>query len=642
MDRSTDLWTFGRGDNFQLQEYLGAHKETRGEQEGYAFRVWAPNAQAVDLIGDFTDWEARKIPMVRNEGGVWEVFCSDAKEGDIYKYLVTRNNGHQVQKIDPLALWMEKRPNTGSIIKTIPEKNWKDGLWRARRKKLGFKERPVNIYEVHAGSWKRNEDHSSYTFKQLKDELIPYLVEMNYTHVEFMPVMAHPLGLSWGYQLMGYFALEQTYGSPEEFQDFVEECHLNNIGVIVDWVPGHFIINDDALAYYDGTPTFEYQDEHRAHNYGWGALNFDLGKNQVQSFLISSLKFWIDTYHLDGIRVDAVSNMLYLDYDSGPWTPNIDGGNLNYEGVHFLRRLNAIIKNEHPDVMMIAEESSAGQKITGPEEEGGLGFDYKWNMGWMNDILRFYEEDPVYRKFDFNLVTFSYMYAFSENFLLPFSHDEVVHGKKSLMHKMWGDRYNQFAGLRNLYTYQICHPGKKLLFMGSEYGQFLEWKSEEQLEWSNLEDPMNAKMKYFTSQLNQFYKDHRCLWEIDTSYDGIEIIDADNRDQSVLSFIRKGKKGDMLVCVFNMAPVERKDFTIGLPVAGIYEEVWNTELEEWGGVWKEHNQTVQTQEGLWKDYEQTLTFTLPAMGASIWKIKRRLKPTKIVTSNNKKGVENEE
>ena len=635
MDRSTDLWTFGRGDNFHLQEYLGAHKETRGEQEGFTFRVWAPNAQAVDLIGDFTDWEDRKIPMVRNEGGVWEVFSSDAKEGDIYKYLVTRQNGHQVQKIDPLALWMEKRPNTGSIIKTIPEKNWKDGLWRARRKKLGFKERPVNIYEVHAGSWKRNEDHSSYTFKQLKDELIPYLVEMNYTHVEFMPVMAHPLGLSWGYQLMGYFALEQTYGSPEEFQDFVEECHLNNIGVIVDWVPGHFIINDDALAYYDGTPTFEYQDEHRAHNYGWGALNFDLGKNQVQSFLISSLKFWIDTYHLDGIRVDAVSNMLYLDYDSGPWTPNIDGGNLNYEGVHFLRRLNAIIKNEHPDVMMIAEESSAGQKITGPEEEGGLGFDYKWNMGWMNDILRFYEEDPVYRKFDFNLVTFSFMYAFSENFLLPFSHDEVVHGKKSLMHKMWGDRYNQFAGLRNLLTYQICHPGKKLLFMGSEFGQFLEWKSEEQLEWGNLEDEMNAKMRLFTSQLNHFYKEHKELWEIDDSFDGLEIIDADNRDQSVLSMIRKNRKGDLLVCVFNMAPVERKDFTIGVPVSAVYEEIWNTELEEWGGVWKEHNPTVQSQDGLWKDYEQTLTFTLPALGASIWKVKRKVRKTKSKTSDKK-------
>ena len=625
MDRSTDLWTFGRGDNFHLQEYLGAHKETRGELEGFTFRVWAPNAQAVDLIGDFTDWEAHKIPMVRNEGGVWEVFCSDAKEGDIYKYLVTRQNGHQVQKIDPLALWMEKRPNTGSIIKTIPEKNWKDGLWRARRKKLGFKERPVNIYEVHAGSWKRNEDHSSYTFKQLKDELIPYLVEMNYTHVEFMPVMAHPLGLSWGYQLMGYFALEQTYGSPEEFQDFVEECHLNNIGVIVDWVPGHFIINDDALAYYDGTPTFEYQDEHRAHNYGWGALNFDLGKNQVQSFLISSLKFWIDTYHLDGIRVDAVSNMLYLDYDSGPWTPNIDGGNLNYEGIHFLKRMNAVIKLEHPDVIMVAEESSSGTKITGPEEYGGLGFDYKWNMGWMNDILRFYEEDPIYRKFDFNLVTFSFMYAFSENFLLPFSHDEVVHGKKSLMHKMWGDRYNQFAGLRNLLTYQICHPGKKLLFMGSEFGQFLEWRSEEQLEWSNLEDDMNRKMQEFTSQLNQFYKDNKMLWEIDDSYDGIEIIDADNRDQSVLTFTRKDKKGNHLLCIFNMAPVERKDFTVGVPVAGVYEEIWNTELEKWGGVWKEHNQEVKTQEGLWKDYPQTLTFTLPALGASVWKVKRKLR-----------------
>lgn len=633
MDRSTDLWTFGRGDNFQLQEYLGAHKEKIEDQEGYTFRVWAPNAQAVHVVGDFTDWEDRKLPMVKNEGGVWEAFCPDAKEGDIYKYLVTRNNGQQILKIDPVALWMEKRPHTGSIIKEIPEKKWKDGLWRARRKKLGFKERPVSIYEVHAGSWKRNEDHSPYSFTQLKEELIPYLVEMNYTHVEFMPVMAHPLGLSWGYQLMGYFALEHTYGSPEEFQDFVEECHLNNIGVIVDWVPGHFIINDDALAYYDGTPTFEYQDEHRAHNYGWGALNFDLGKNQVQSFLISSLKFWIETYHLDGIRVDAVSNMLYLDYDSGPWVPNIDGGNLNYEGVHFLRRLNAIIKQDHPDVMMIAEESSAGQKITGPEEEGGLGFDYKWNMGWMNDILKFYEEDPIYRKYDFNLVTFSFMYAFSEHFLLPFSHDEVVHGKKSMMHKMWGDRYNQFAGLRNLLTYQVCHPGKKLLFMGSEFGQFLEWKSEEQLEWSNLEDEMNAKMRHFTSQLNQLYKDHKELWEIDESFEGLEIIDADNRDQSVLSLIRKTRKGEFLICVFNMAPIERKDFTIGVPIPAVYEEIWNTELEDWGGVWKETNPTVQSQEGLWKDYQQTLTFTLPALGASIWKVKRKLRTTKSKTSD---------
>ena len=625
MDTKQALYTFGTGENFHLQHYLGAHKEQVDGVEGYCFRVWAPNAQAVHLVGDFTQWEENEIPMVRNEAGVWEVFTTAPQVGDIYKYHVTRQNGHRLMKVDPLAVRMEKRPGTGAVITDIPERKWKDGLWMARRRKLGFRSRPVNIYEVHAGSWKRNEDGSPYSFAQLKEDLIPYLVKMNYTHVEFMPVMAHPLGLSWGYQLMGYFALEHTYGTPEEFQDFVEACHLNNIGVIVDWVPGHFTINDDALAYYDGTPTFEYQDHHRAHNYGWGAMNFDLGKNQVQSFLISSVKFWIEFYHLDGIRVDAVSNMLYLDYDSGPWTPNIDGGNLNYEGIHFLKRMNAVIKLEHPDVIMVAEESSSGTKITGPEEYGGLGFDYKWNMGWMNDILRFYEEDPIYRKFDFNLVTFSFMYAFSENFLLPFSHDEVVHGKKSLMHKMWGDRYNQFAGLRNLLTYQICHPWKKLLFMGSEFGQFLEWRSEEQLEWSNLEDDMNRKMQEFTSQLNQFYKDNKMLWEIDDSYDGIEIIDADNRDQSVLTFTRKDKKGNHLLCIFNMAPVERKDFTVGVPVAGVYEEIWNTELEKWGGVWKEHNQEVKTQEGLWKDYPQTLTFTLPALGASVWKVKRKLR-----------------
>ena len=629
MDTKEALWTFGTGENYNVQRYLGAHATEENGQSGYVFRVWAPNAQMVHLVGDFTNWYENQIPMVKNEAGVWEVFTTLPKEGQIYKYNVRRANGHELLKIDPAAIYFETRPGTGAVIHTVPEKKWTDGLWMARRKRFGFRNRPVNIYEVHAGSWKRKEDGAPYTFKELKEELIPYLVKMNYTHVEFMPLMAHPLGLSWGYQLMGYFALEHTYGTPEEFQDFVEACHLNNIGVIVDWVPGHFTINDDALAYYDGTPTFEYQDHDRAHNYGWGAMNFDLGKNQVRSFLISSLNFWIDFYHLDGIRVDAVSNMLYLDYDSGPWTPNKDGGNRNYEGYEFLQKLNTVIKGYHPDVMMIAEEATSYTKITGLVEHDSLGFDYKWNMGWMNDILRFYEEDPVYRKFDFNLVTFSFMYMFNENFVLPFSHDEVVHGKKSLMHKMWGDRYNQFAGLRNLFTYQMCHPGKKLLFMGSEWGQFLEWKSEEALEWRDLQDDMNAKMQDFTSHLNAFYRDHKVLWEIDHSYDGIDIIDADNTDQSVLSFARQNEKGEILVCVFNMAPVERKDFTIGVPVHGIYEEVWNTELEEWGGVWKEHNADVTSVDGLWKDYQQSLTFTLPALGASIWKVKRKLrKPAK--------------
>lgn len=627
LDTKEALRTFGTGENFHAQHYFGFHKDTRDGTEGYSFRVWAPNAQAVHLIGDFTQWRENPLAMERNEAGVWEIFTDLPKENQLYKYLVKRSTGQEVEKLDPFAIYFEKRPGTAAVLTDFPEKKWKDALWLGRRKRFGFRNRPVNIYEVHAGSWKQHDDGRPYQFKELTEELIPYLVKMNYTHVEFMPLMAHPLGMSWGYQLMGYFAFEHSYGTPEDFQNFVEACHLNNIGVIVDWVPGHFTINDDALAYFDGTPTFEYEDEDRAHNRGWGALNFDLGKNQVQSFLISSAKFWIDYYHLDGIRVDAVSNMLYRDYDIGPWTPNKDGGNRNYEGYYFLQKLNAVLKSFYPDIMMIAEESTSETKITGPIEYDALGFDYKWNMGWMNDILRFFSEDPIYRQYDFNLVTFSFMYAFNENFILPFSHDEVVHGKKSMMHKMWGDRYNQFAGLRTLYAYQICHPGKKLLFMGSEFGQFLEWKYDHELEWDNLkeEDKLNLKMQGFTSHLNQFYKDNKALWQIDDSYEGLEIIDADNTAESVLSIIRKNDKGDMLVCVFNMTPVERKDFTIGVPLAGIYEEVLNTELEDFGGVWKQGNPVTRTQPGLWKEYKNTLSFTLPALGASIWKVKRRLK-----------------
>ena len=626
MNLDEAMYTFGTGENFHLQNYLGVH-ELEGE-EGFIFRVWAPHAEQIQVIGDFTGWFDEPLDMTKNHIGVWEATSDLPEEGQLYKFLVKRKGGQVVEKMDPFATYLEPRPGTGAVIRKKKTKKWKDGLWMGRRKRFGFQKRPVNIYEAHASSWKLKEDGQPYTFKELKEELIPYLVKMNYTHVEFMPLMAHPLGMSWGYQLMGYFAFEHTYGTPEEFQDFVEACHQNNIGVLVDWVPGHFTQNDDALAYFDGTPTFEYQDHDRAHNYRWGALNFDLGKNQVQSFLISSALYWIENYHIDGIRVDAVSNMLYLDYDEGPWMPNKDGGNRNLEGYGFLQKLNREIKKRYPDVMMVAEESTAATPITQPIKEGGLGFDFKWNMGWMNDILKFYEEDPVYRQYDFNLMTFSFMYCFNENYVLPFSHDEVVHGKKSMMHKMWGDRYNQFAGLRNLYAYQLCHPGKKLLFMGSEFGQFLEWKFDYQLEWSNLEDEMNQKMQAFTSHMNAFYKDHKSLWQIDDSYDGIEIIDADNRAESVLSFIRKddkGDKGDFLVCVFNLAPVERQDFTIGLPVAGIYQEVLNTEMEEFGGVWKEGNPETRTQKAKWKDYENTLSFTLPALGASIWRVKRRLK-----------------
>ncbi|MGT2925747.1 1,4-alpha-glucan branching protein GlgB [Streptococcus cuniculipharyngis] len=613
--------TFLTGENFHLQDFLGAHPGQKDGKDGYYFRVWAPQAEKVSVIGDFTTWFESPLEMTRLDGGIWQTFAP-AQDGQIYKYLVQRQGGQVVEKIDPFARYFEQRPATGAVLIPSTSKKWKDSLWLGRRKRFGFKDRPVNIYEVHASSWKKGQ-----TFAQLKDQLIPYLVEMNYTHVEFMPLMAHPLDKSWGYQLMGYFAFEASYGRPEDFQDFVETCHLNNIGVIVDWVPGHFTQNDDALAYYDGTPTFEYRDHDRAHNYRWGALNFDLGKNEVQSFLISSLLYWVEQFHIDGIRVDAVSSMLYLDYDDGPWQPNEDGSNRNRQGYSFLQKLNGVMKHHYPEVMMIAEEATADTPITSPISDGGLGFDYKWNMGWMNDTLRFYELDPIYRQYEFNLLTFSFMYCFKENFVLPFSHDEVVHGKKSLMHKMWGSREQQFSGLRNLYAYQICHPGKKLLFMGGEFGQFLEWKYDQELEWGNLAeaDGLNQKMHDFTAQLNRFYREHKALWQIDDSYQGLEVIDADNKAESVLSFIRKTDKGELLVCVFNLTPVERQEFTIGVPVPGIYEEVFNTELDRYGGSWKEGNSNKKTETRLWKDYPYRLTFTLPALGASIWKIKRRFR-----------------
>ena len=595
MDRSTDLWTFGRGDNFQLQEYLGAHKETRGEQEGYAFRVWAPNAQAVDLIGDFTDWEARKIPMVRNEGGVWEVFCTDAKEGDIYKYLVTRNNGHQVQKIDPLALWMEKRPNTGSIIKTIPEKNWKDGLWRARRKKLGFKERPVNIYEVHAGSWKRNDDYSSYTFKQLKEELIPYLVEMNYTHVEFMPVMAHPLGLSWGYQLMGYFALEQTYGSPEEFQDFVEECHLNNIGVIVDWVPGHFCKDAHGLYRFDGSACYEYEDQNLGEN-EWGTANFNVSRNEVRSFLVSNLYFWIKEFHIDGVRMDAISNMIY----------HKDGVSENRASIEFLQYLNQSLHENHPDIMLVAEDSSAWPLVTKYQADGGLGFDFKWNMGWMNDTLKYIEQDPFFRKSHHGKLTFSFMYAFSENFVLPLSHDEIVHGKNAILNKMPGYYEDKLAHVKNLYSYQMAHPGKKLNFMGNEFVQGLEWRYYEQLEWQLLKDNKGSKdIQKYVKALNALYLEEEALWH--DGQNAFEWIEHENIDENMLIFLRKNPDtDDFVIAVFNFSGKDHDKYPVGVNLEGEYECILDSNEKRFGGSYQGRKRNYKTIKRAWNNREQCI------------------------------------
>ncbi len=621
---------FVTGENLKSQNCLGVHQMKDEKDVYYEFRVWAPNAQEVFLVGDFNDWKDT-LPMIYDkETGIWEVKTKLPQAMDLYKYNVTQQNGRKIMKIDPFAKMFEKRPGNASLVYIEKEKKWKDGLYKGRSKRSNHFKRPLNIYEVHANSFKHHENNAPYTFNDLTKELIPYLVDMNYTHVEFMPLMEHPLDQSWGYQLIGYFALCSSYGTPEELQEFVETCHLNNIGVIMDWVPGHFCVNDDALAYYDGTPQFEYVDPQRAENIRWGSVNFDLGKPEVQSFLISSILYWIETFHIDGIRVDAVSSMIYRNYDDGEFTLNHEGGTTNLEGHHFLKRLNAVLKNEYPEVVVIAEESSSDTKITG-NIENSLGFDYKWNMGWMNDVLRFYEMDPLFRKDNFNLLTFSFMYMMEERFILPLSHDEVVHGKKSLMHKMWGDRYKQFAQLRNLYTYLMTHPGKKLLFMGSEWGQFLEWKFDKPLEWIDLEDDLNCKMQVFTSKLNEFYRQSPPFWELEESSDTLEIIDADNVEDSVLSFIRRGKKKkDFYIVVLNMTPVERKNFKIGVPYSGTYEEVWNTEMKEFGGTWEKHNGICESSNNKFKQFDNSIETTIPSLGAII------LRPVDIQTNRKKK------
>lgn len=615
------LTYFAKGEEYHLQDFMGCHRT----DDGFVFRVWAPHAKQVWVVGDFNDWQ-KTHPMVMDDYGIWSITINRAKTGQLYKFLVQEPNGKEVMKIDPMALRYEARPGTAAMVTEMPTRKWHDGLWKGRNKRSNNFSRPMNIYEVHPASWKQHADGSLYQFKDLTAELIPYVKEQGFNYIEFMPLTEHPLDASWGYQVTGYFALAHAYGEMADFQEFVDTCHQANIGVLIDWVPGHFCINADALAYYDGTPTYEYQEKWRAENRGWGALNFDLGKPEVVSFLLSSALFWIENYHVDGLRVDAVSNMLYRDYDRGPgeWEPDQYGGNRNFEGIAFLHTLNRTIKWMHPEVLMIAEESSSQVKITGRIEDGGLGFDYKWNMGWMNDQLDFYRMDPYFRKDNFNQATFSFMYRMSENFILPLSHDEVVHGKRSLMNKMWGDRRQQFDQLRLLLTMQMTYPGKKLLFMGGEYGQYLEWRFNEGLEWSNQTDPLNDQMLAFDRSLNHFYLQERALWELEQEEASLVVIDADNRDESVLSFIRQGKtRHDFVVVILNFTPVERDHFTIGVPYAGIYHEVFNSALKIYGGTWETDNPESQTVARPFKQFDYQLETNVPAFGALI------LKPTKV-------------
>ena len=618
---SEHIYHFNHGNHEAAYQFLGCHKVDQDGVTGYRFAIWAPHAANVYILGDFNHWQNE--PLSHIEAGVWAGIIEGAERSQCYKVGIDHGNGHIEYKIDPFGFNFEIAPKDATVVWGLEDFEWSDQVWMNQQWRKNSVHSPLNIYEVHASSWRRHPDGRTYTFAELADSLIPYVKEMGYTHIEMMPLMDHPLDASWGYQITGYYAVCGRYGTLEEFKDFVNQAHQAGIGVIMDWVPGHFCRNANALAYYDGTPTFEYQDVNRANNVGWGTLNFDLGKNQVQSFLISNAMFWLKECHLDGLRVDAVSNMLYLDFDQGPWTPNEDGSNHNRQGVAFLQKLNTTIKDHLPHVLMIAEESTDWKGITHAVSEGGLGFDYKWNMGWMNDTLRFFETDPYYRPHNFRLITFVFMYQYNERYVLPFSHDEVVHGKKSLLDKIPGNRETQFETLRLLHGYMMAQPGKKLHFMGNELGQYLEWRYYSELEWKDLSFEFNREYQHYMKTLNQIGKDYKALHYYDTEPAGLTVLDADNVEQAVLTMMRQGKaKRDFLIIALNFIPVERQEYRIGVPYKGEYEVLLNSQMQEFGGRWTENLPVMKTEEVPHDGQPYSIVTTVPSLGVLYIKPKR--------------------
>lgn len=598
MDNMTDhVYFFNTGVHRDAYKFLGSKKTVVNDQTGYLFSVWAPNAYNVFLTGDFNHWN--RTQMERLEGGVWSVFVANATAGQCYKYGIDHGNGYIEYKMDPFGYRFEVAPKDATIIEDLPDFNWTDGQWMSRRERVNKFEQPLNIYEVHATSWKQHPDGRYYTLTELADSLIPYVKEMGYTHIELMPIMDHPLEASWGYQITGYFGIAGRIGRFSELKYFVNLAHENGIGVFLDWVPGHFCRNAYALAYFDGTPTFEYQDVNRATNVGWGTLNFDLGKTQVHSFLISNVMFWLKEFHIDGIRVDAVSNMIFLDFDQGPWTPNIYGGNENLEGIGFLRKLNKTVHEECPGVYMMAEESSNREHITGSlEKPDSLGFDYKWNMGWMNDTLRFFELPPYERPKNLQLITFVFMYQYKERYILPYSHDEVVHGKHSLLGKIPGTRYEQFSTLRLMQGYMAAQPGKVLNFMGNELGQYLEWRYYSELEWIDLTREYNSEYQQFVKDLNHFVVEHKAMHQLDHEEAGLRVLEADTYDDGYLTLIRQGKQPrDFVIVACNFENKWQHNTPIGVPYKGQYQVALDSDEAKYGGQRTEEHPIYKTKEG---------------------------------------------
>jgi len=625
MKKENDMasYLFHQGTNYTAYDYLGLHIEGALT----VFRVWAPNAEKVFVVGDFNAGQD-ELPMTRvTEGGVWELALSSelVSEGDCYKYKII-SSGREILKSDPYGVSAELPPDTASVVTSIDGYRWRDRGWLNYRASKGGKmqSEPMNIYEVHLGSWKRHEDGTYYSYAELASELAPYVKQMGYTHVELLPVMEHPFDGSWGYQVCSYYAPTARFGTPMEFMAFVDSMHEAGIGVILDWVPAHFPKDEHGLYEFDGRPLYEYQGYDRMEHAGWGTRRFDVGRNEVECFLVSNADFWIRKYHVDGLRVDAVASMLYLDYDKKPgeWIPNVYGDHRCLEAIAFFQKLNSYIKKEFPDVLMIAEESTAWANITSFENDG-LGFDMKWNMGWMNDTLSYAELDPIYRKYHHEKLTFSLTYAFGEKYLLPISHDEVVHGKRSLLDKMSGDYWQKFASTRAFLGYMMTHPGKKLLFMGSEIGQFKEWDHNGQVEWFLLDYEAHAKLQYYTAELNHFYLKTPALWQIDDSWDGYQWIDADNRSQSIVSFRRIDKKGREVLVLINFTPVAREEFLLGVPSAGVYEEIFNSDREEFGGSGVINLGELTSTGVPWNSSEDSVKLRVPPLGMLVLQCKKK-------------------
>ena len=629
------LEVFHTGDSVRAYDFLGAHLVYRNDKNGVVFRVWAPTARSVSVAGDFNNWNNEANYMYNIGYGVWEVFVEGVKEFCTYKYCIESEYGDRLMKADPYAFHAQTRPGQASVVYDIESYSWNDSEWFNKRKENNISSSPMNIYEIHAGSWRKYPDGNFFNYQKLADELIPYLKEMHYTHVQLMPIMEYPYDGSWGFQTTGYYAPTSRYGTPSDFMAFVDKLHGEGIGVILDWVPSNFPTDDFGLARFDGSPLYESNDPKTSKRDSWGTCLFNYARFEVTSFLVSCAMFWLDKYHIDGLRIGALSSMLYLDYGKteGEWKPNKFGGKENLDAVDFIKRLNTAVHMYHPDVMMFAEENTSWPKLTHKIEDGGLGFDFKWNMGWMNDMLHYMSLNPMWRPFNHDSLTFSFYYAFLEKFLLPISHDEVSHGKGSLIKQMPGKYDEQFAGVRAFITYMYAHPGKKLVFMGTEIGQFDEWNHEEAIQWDLLEFEKHKKLRTFFKELNKFYLDCKPLYELDTVWKGFDWIHHDDYTNSVIAFKRTDKNGDEIVSVCNFQPIRRDEYCIGVPKYGLYDEVFNSDEERFGGSGVVNGNNIKTEVMKIHGFDQGLSLTLPPLSVIYLRCAKELEPDEAQKEN---------